>query len=77
MFFYHFTQRRYQWCRVSVSVSITDKLYFFFQDGEGLLKKRESEILSGLTLQGIVGIEDPVREQVWWSSADALCYFAV
>ncbi|XP_078369225.1 plasma membrane calcium-transporting ATPase 4-like isoform X2 [Oculina patagonica] len=33
-------------------------------EGEELLSKREKEILSGLTLQGIVGIEDPVREQV-------------
>jgi len=33
-------------------------------DGEKLLETREREILSQLTLQGIVGIEDPVREQV-------------
>ena len=35
-----------------------------FKDGEKLLSKKERDILSGLTLQAIVGIEDPVREQV-------------
>ena len=36
----------------------------YISDGEKLLEKKEIEMLSNLTLQGIVGIEDPVREQV-------------
>jgi len=34
------------------------------KDCEKLLNKREKEILQDLILQAVVGIEDPVREQV-------------
>jgi len=39
-------------------------LLLSLKDGEKLLSKREKEILQDLILQAVVGIEDPVREQV-------------
>ena len=33
-------------------------------DGEKLQDRNEKDLLTNLTLQGIVGIEDPVRDQV-------------
>lgn len=53
-----------QWQKEGLRILCLTTKYISFEDGEELLKKKESEILSSLTLQGIVGINDPVREQV-------------
>jgi len=39
-------------------------LLWSLKDGEKLLSKREKDVLQDLVLQAVVGIEDPVREQV-------------